>query len=77
MGDGLSKRIEQLHNEMKSLREQAKADKKCGDDKTALTAQLEWSIASYKEIFALLDSQAGENKIELENVQANMDRRIG
>lgn len=71
------KRVELLRNELKSLENQAEVDKNRGDQTTALIAQLEKSIASYKEEYALLISQAQAIKTDLEKVQAKVDRSIG
>lgn len=70
------KRVEPLRNELKSLEKQAEANKKRGEETTALIAQLEKSIAAYKEEYALLISQAQAIKMDLENVQGKVDRSI-
>ena len=70
------KRVEPLRNELKSLERQAEVNVKRGDETTALIQQLERSIASYKEEYALLISQAQAIKTDLENVQSKVDRSI-
>ena len=70
------KRVEPLRNELKSLEKQAEVNKKRGEETTALIAQLEKSISSYKEEYALLISQAQAIKMDLENVQGKVDRSI-
>jgi len=71
------KRVEPLRNELKSLENQAGANKKRGEEMTALISHLEHSISSYKEEYALLISQAQTIKMDLENVQGKVDRSIG
>ncbi|XP_047110792.1 dynein heavy chain, cytoplasmic isoform X1 [Schistocerca piceifrons] len=70
------KRVEPLREELSSLEKQADENKKKGDEVTQLIAQLEQSIASYKEEYAQLISQAQAIKADLENVQAKVDRSI-
>ena len=70
------KRVEPLRNELKSLEKQADVNKNRGEETTKLIAHLEKSIASYKEEYALLISQAQAIKTDLENVQAKVDRSI-
>jgi dynein heavy chain 1 len=70
------KRVEPLRNELKSLERQADVNVKRGEETTALIQQLERSIASYKEEYALLISQAQAIKTDLENVQSKVDRSI-
>ncbi|RVE54307.1 hypothetical protein evm_001134 [Chilo suppressalis] len=70
------KRVEPLRNELKALQDQAQHNVKAGDEVRDLIAQLEKSIASYKEEYAQLISQAQAIKTDLENVQAKVDRSI-
>ncbi|XP_028159313.1 dynein heavy chain, cytoplasmic isoform X8 [Ostrinia furnacalis] len=70
------KRVEPLRNELKALEDQAQYNVKAGDEVRDLIAQLEKSIASYKEEYAQLISQAQAIKTDLENVQAKVDRSI-
>ncbi|XP_067011460.2 dynein heavy chain, cytoplasmic isoform X2 [Anabrus simplex] len=70
------KRVEPLREELHSLEVQAEENKHRGEEVTNLIAQLEHSIASYKEEYAQLISQAQAIKTDLENVQAKVDRSI-
>ncbi|CAG4965564.1 unnamed protein product [Parnassius apollo] len=70
------KRVEPLRNELRALEDQAQTNVKAGDDVRDLIEQLEKSIASYKEEYAQLISQAQAIKTDLENVQAKVDRSI-
>lgn len=70
------KRVEPLRNELQALEDQAQTNVKAGDEVRDLIAQLEKSIASYKEEYAQLISQAQAIKTDLENVQAKVDRSI-
>lgn len=70
------KRVEPLRDELRSLEEQAETNVKHGQDVKDLIAQLEHSIAQYKEEYAQLISQAQAIKTDLENVQAKVDRSI-
>ncbi|XP_053612057.1 dynein heavy chain, cytoplasmic isoform X5 [Plodia interpunctella] len=70
------KRVEPLRNELQALEDQAQHNVKAGDEVRELIAQLEKSIASYKEEYAQLISQAQAIKTDLENVQAKVDRSI-
>ena len=54
----------------------AEVNKNRGEETTALISHLEKSIASYKEEYALLISQAQAIKTDLENVQGKVDRSI-
>ena len=67
---------EPLRNEFKSLENRADEKKRRGEETTALIAQLERSIASYKEEYAQLISQAQAIKLRLETVQGKVDRSI-
>lgn len=66
------KKVEPLREELHSLEVQADENKKKGEEMKALIAQLERSIAAYKEEYAKLISQAQAIKADLENVQANV-----
>lgn len=70
------KRVEPLRQELQSLEDQAEVNVKSAQDTKDLIAQLEQSIASYKEEYAQLISQAQAIKTDLENVQAKVDRSI-
>lgn len=70
------KRIEPLRNELKSLEAEAAVNKKRASDMEAVIAQLEKSIASYKEEYASLVSQAQAIKSDLASVQSKVDRSI-
>ncbi|XP_072938013.1 dynein heavy chain, cytoplasmic isoform X3 [Epargyreus clarus] len=70
------KRVEPLRNELKALEDQAQTNVTAGNEVRELIAQLEKSIASYKEEYAQLISQAQAIKTDLENVQAKVDRSI-
>jgi dynein heavy chain 1 len=66
------KRVEPLRDELHSLEVQAHENKNRGEEVTNLITQLEHSIASYKEEYAQLISQAQAIKTDLENVQAKV-----
>ncbi|XP_043279701.1 dynein heavy chain, cytoplasmic isoform X3 [Venturia canescens] len=70
------KRVEPLRDELYSLERQAETNKAKGEQVKDLIAQLELSIASYKEEYAQLISQAQAIKTDLENVQGKVDRSI-
>lgn len=70
------KRVEPLRNELQALEDQAQHNVKAGDEVRDLIAQLEKSIASYKEEYAQLISQAQAIKTDLENVQAKVRFRF-
>lgn len=70
------KKVEPLRQELSSLEHQAETNKQRGEDVKNLIAQLEQSIASYKEEYAQLIAQAQAIKTDLENVQAKVDRSI-
>lgn len=70
------KRVEPLRDELRSLEDQASLNMKNATDTKELVAQLEQSIAAYKEEYAQLISQAQAIKTDLENVQAKVDRSI-
>jgi dynein heavy chain 1 len=66
------KRVEPLRDELHSLEVQAQENKNHGEEVKNLIIQLEHSIASYKEEYAQLISQAQAIKTDLENVQAKV-----
>lgn len=70
------KRVEPLRNELQALEDQAQTNVTAGDEVRDLIAQLEKSIASYKEEYAQLISQAQAIKTDLENVQAKVNLTI-
>lgn len=70
------KRVEPLRMELASLEKQAETNVQHGQEVKMLVAELEQSIAAYKEEYALLISQAQTIKADLENVQAKVDRSI-
>ncbi|XP_019877694.2 dynein heavy chain, cytoplasmic isoform X2 [Aethina tumida] len=70
------KKVEPLRQELSSLEKQAETNKLRGEEVKNLIAQLEHSIASYKEEYAQLIAQAQAIKTDLENVQAKVDRSI-
>ncbi|XP_038118676.1 dynein heavy chain, cytoplasmic isoform X2 [Culex quinquefasciatus] len=70
------KRVEPLRDELDSLERRADTNIKHGQEVKELITQLEQSIASYKEEYAQLISQAQAIKTDLENVQAKVDRSI-
>ncbi|XP_074099131.1 dynein heavy chain, cytoplasmic isoform X3 [Cotesia typhae] len=70
------KRVEPLREELYSLERQAETNKEKGEEVKKLIAELELSIASYKEEYAQLISQAQAIKTDLENVQGKVDRSI-
>jgi len=69
-------RIEPLRNELKSLEAEADVNKKKASDIDSVIEQLEKSIASYKEEYANLVSQAQAIKSDLASVQSKVDRSI-
>nr|XP_024214265.1 dynein heavy chain, cytoplasmic isoform X3 [Halyomorpha halys] len=70
------KKVEPLREELRSLEEQAGENEQKGEDTKALIAQLEKSIAAYKEEYAQLIQEGLAIKQDLENVQAKVDRSI-
>lgn len=68
------KRVEPLRDELKSLEVQADENKKKYEEVKNLISGLEQSIASYKDEYALLISQAHAIRIDLDNIQAKVDR---
>lgn len=70
------KRVEPLREELNSLERQAETNISNGQEVKNLITDLEQSIASYKEEYAQLISQAQAIKTDLENVQGKVDRSI-
>ncbi|XP_050037127.2 dynein heavy chain, cytoplasmic isoform X2 [Dermacentor andersoni] len=70
------KRVEPLRNELASLEAEADSNKHNAEEIDSVIVQLERSIASYKEEYANLVSQAQAIKTDLANVQAKVDRSI-
>lgn len=70
------KRVEPLRDELSSLERQADTNIQHGQEVKNLISDLEGSIASYKEEYAQLISQAQAIKTDLENVQGKVDRSI-
>lgn len=70
------KRVEPLREELNSLERQAETNISHGQEVKNLITDLEQSIASYKEEYAQLISQAQAIKTDLENVQGKVDRSI-
>ena len=65
-------RIEPLRNELKALEDQAKENQTKYDDVQKLISDLEHSIASYKEEYAVLISQAQAIKSDLSAVEGKV-----
>ncbi|XP_074602445.1 dynein heavy chain, cytoplasmic isoform X2 [Brevipalpus obovatus] len=70
------KRIEPLRNELDSLQAEAESNKRKAAEIDSVIANLEKSIASYKEEYANLVSQAQAIKADLAAVQAKVDRSV-
>lgn len=70
------KRVEPLRNELASLEAEAESNKHNAEEIDSVIVQLERSIASYKEEYANLVSQAQAIKADLASVQAKVDRSI-
>lgn len=70
------KRVEPLRNELKSLESEAEENKQKAEEMERIINQLEKSIASYKEEYANLVSQAQAIKADLASVEAKVDRSI-
>lgn len=68
------KRVEPLRDELRSLEVQTEENKRKYEEVKDLIANLEQSIAAYKDEYALLISQAQAIKTTRENVQAKVDR---
>jgi dynein heavy chain 1 len=69
-------RIEPLRNELQSLEAEAQINKDKAAETDRIIVQLERSIASYKEEYANLVSQAQAIKADLAAVQSKVDRSI-
>jgi dynein heavy chain 1 len=69
-------RIEPLRNELNSLEAEAQINKDKAAETDRIIVQLERSIASYKEEYANLVSQAQAIKADLAAVQSKVDRSI-
>lgn len=65
-------KVDPLRNELKKLEKDASEKQKAGEELNAIIAVLEKSIASYKEEYALLISQAQAIKADLTAVQAKV-----
>lgn len=70
------KKIEPLRNELKSLKDEEERNKAKATETDRVVAQLEKSIAAYKEEYANLVSQAQAIKQDLASVQSKVDRSI-
>ncbi|KAL3873221.1 hypothetical protein ACJMK2_036362 [Sinanodonta woodiana] len=70
------KRVEPLRNELKALESQAEENRKKGDEVNKLIADLEKSIARYKEEYAVLISQAQAIKADLSAVETKVERSV-
>lgn len=68
--------VEPLRNEVQSLEDQAASTKQQADTIIAMIAELESSIARYKEEYAILISQTQSIKAEMEKVQSKVDRSM-
>ena len=69
-------KIEPLRNELSSLEAEAQINKDKAAETDSIIVQLEKSIASYKEEYANLVSQAQAIKADLASVQSKVDRSI-
>ncbi|VDP02192.1 unnamed protein product [Soboliphyme baturini] len=69
-------KVEPYRNELKNLERYANDNKKKCDEVNDVISQLEKSISSYKEEYAVLISQAQAIKNDLATVQAKVDRSI-
>lgn len=69
-------RVEPLRNEVQSLEDQAENTKKQAETIIAMIAELEASIARYKDEYALLISETQSIKGEMERVQSKVDRSM-
>lgn len=65
-------KVEPLRNELKKLERDADDTKKRGDEVNQTIAQLEKSIAAYKDEYAVLISQAQAIKSDLAAVQGKV-----
>ena len=66
------KRIEPLRNELSGLENQMEENKLKGEEVNKLVAELEKSIAQYKEEYALLISEAQAIKADLAAVEGKV-----
>jgi dynein heavy chain 1, cytosolic len=69
-------RVEPLRNEVQSLEEQAENTKKQAAMMVTMIAELEASIQTYKEEYALLISETQAIKSEMDRVQSKVDRSM-
>ena len=69
-------KIEPLRNELQNLEDEAQVNKDQAEETDRIIMQLEKSIASYKEEYANLVSQAQAIKADLASVQSKVDRSI-
>lgn len=69
-------KVEPLRNEVQSLEEQAETTKKQAATIITIVAELERSIARYKEEYALLISEVQSLKAEMERVQGKVSRSL-
>jgi len=70
------KRIEPLRNELSGLENQMEENKLKGEEVNKLVAELEKSIAQYKEEYALLISEAQAIKADLAAVEGKVGRSV-
>ncbi|XP_059178510.1 cytoplasmic dynein 1 heavy chain 1-like isoform X2 [Physella acuta] len=70
------KRIEPLRNELTELENQAEENRLKAEEVNKLIAELERSIAKYKEEYAVLISQAQAIKADLASVEAKVERSV-
>jgi dynein heavy chain 1 len=70
-------RIEPLHNELKSLEHAALENKQKHEEVQNVIAELEKSIAKYKEEYAILISQAQAIKTDLSAVEGKVGSLLG
>lgn len=66
------KRVEPLRNELQTLEDDAKENRLKGDEVNKIIADLEKSIAKYKEEYAVLISQAQAIKADLSAVETKV-----
>uniref|UniRef100_A0A1X7SU08 Uncharacterized protein n=1 Tax=Amphimedon queenslandica TaxID=400682 RepID=A0A1X7SU08_AMPQE len=69
------KRVDPLHEELKDLETKAEDTRPKGEEITKIIAELEASIAKYKEEYAMLISDANVIKNNLSTVEKKVDRR--
>lgn len=70
------KKVEPLREELRSLEGQAGENEQKGEETKALIAQLEKSIAAYKEEYAQLIQEGLAIKADLDNVQAKVTHSL-